>query len=215
MKLMENDYAVLRKFRGESSLPTYLTVVIAMLFREYRVQRWGRWRPSAEAKRRGEVAVRLETLVYRDGLRLEQAIRSLRSSGQTSLSDRAITAMFAELPPRLPLRPVEAGADVLIETPAPAGADDRVLGAEAERQRRSVDHALSQALERLPPEDRLIVRMRFWENMSVANIARGLSLPQKPLYRRIEHALAEVRTSLESSGISRAEVQSLLDHSTA
>src|SRR5919109_1132038 len=55
LKLVEDDYAVLGKFRDESSITTYLTVVIAMLFRDYRVQRWGRWRPSADARRRGPV----------------------------------------------------------------------------------------------------------------------------------------------------------------
>src|SRR6266498_2338556 len=43
LKLIENDYAVLRKFRGESAVTTYLAVVIAMLFRDYRTHRWGRW----------------------------------------------------------------------------------------------------------------------------------------------------------------------------
>src|SRR5215216_1633249 len=46
LRFVQDDYAVLQKFRGESALPTYLTVVITMLFRDYRVQQWGRWRPS-------------------------------------------------------------------------------------------------------------------------------------------------------------------------
>src|SRR5262249_26292549 len=62
-RLLDDDYAVLRKFRGESALTTYLTVVLSMFFRDYRVSRWGRWRPSAAARRRGPLAVRLETLV--------------------------------------------------------------------------------------------------------------------------------------------------------
>jgi len=36
-RIIENDYAVLAKFRGRSSLATYLTVVLARLCREYRV----------------------------------------------------------------------------------------------------------------------------------------------------------------------------------
>src|SRR5215216_3011770 len=67
LKLLQDDYAVLRKYRGASSTTTFLTVVIANLFRDYRVKAWGRWRPSAEAKRRGETAVLLETAIYRDG----------------------------------------------------------------------------------------------------------------------------------------------------
>src|SRR5215211_7323506 len=66
LRLVENDYAILRRFRGESALTTYLVVVVATLYREYRVKRWGRWRPSAAARRAGPVAVRLETLVHRE-----------------------------------------------------------------------------------------------------------------------------------------------------
>src|SRR4051794_1597158 len=63
-RLVDDDYAVLRKFRGDCALTTYLTVVLAMLYRDFRVSRWGRWRPSAEARRRGPAAVALETLVH-------------------------------------------------------------------------------------------------------------------------------------------------------
>src|ERR1051325_11449255 len=44
LRLIEQDYAVFRKFRGESSISTYLTVVITTLVQDYKVQLWGRWR---------------------------------------------------------------------------------------------------------------------------------------------------------------------------
>jgi len=36
-RIVENDYAVLAKFRGRSSLSTYLAVVLTVLYRKYRV----------------------------------------------------------------------------------------------------------------------------------------------------------------------------------
>jgi DNA-directed RNA polymerase specialized sigma24 family protein len=45
--------------------------------------------------------------------------------------------------------------------------------------------------------------MRYWEGTSVADIARALGLPQKPLYRRLERALAALRAALEAAGVSR------------
>lgn len=215
MKLVEDDYAALRKFRGESSITTYLTVVVAMLYRDYRVSRWGRWRPSAAAQRRGRVAVRLETLVHRDGHRLDQAGEILRTSGETELPDGELARILAALPDRAPMRPVEVGPEPLGGAPSAERADDRVLGAEAEAERRAADEALARALARLPPEDRLILRMRFWEELSVADIARGLDLPQKPLYRRIDRALAELRRHLEASGVSRERVRALLGEGAA
>ena len=38
-RVVENDYTVLAKFRGQSSLRVYLAVVIANLYREYRALR--------------------------------------------------------------------------------------------------------------------------------------------------------------------------------
>ncbi|HEY0153710.1 MAG TPA: sigma-70 family RNA polymerase sigma factor [Longimicrobium sp.] len=210
MRLVEDEYAALRKFRGESSLNTYLTVVVSMLFREYRVSRWGRWRPSAAARREGPVAVRLETLVRRDGYGLDQAVEVLRTSGDTDASQGELARMLARLPARTPLRPSQVGADELEHTPGHASADDLTARAESEAERTQLHDALSRALDRLSQEDRLILRMRFWEDLSVADIARGLSLPQKPLYRRIERTLSELRGHLQAAGITPDEVRSLL-----
>ena len=202
LKLVENDYSVLGKFRGESALGTYLTVVIAMLARDYRVQRWGRWRPSAAARRRGRIAVQLETLVYRDGHPLDQAAEVLRTRGETLLSDRELATVFSELPVRSPLRPLEVGAEPLTAIPAPEITDDA--------ERYQIDATLRGALNLLPAEDRVILRMRYWEAMSVADIARALSVEQKPLYRRIDRALGALRQQMEASGLSRQEALALI-----
>jgi RNA polymerase sigma factor (sigma-70 family) len=210
LKLLENDCAVFRKFRGESAMATYLTVVLAMLFRDYRVEHWGRWRPSAVARRMGKLAVRLEYLVYCQEFRLEQAGEVLRSAGGPDLTDRELAQMLAQIPPRGQPRPVLVDEAALAGTAAAGGADEPLERAEADDERRQARHALFEAMERLDPEDRLLVRLRFWEEMSVADIARSLNLAQKPLYRRIERALGQLRRELESAGVSRERVRSIL-----
>jgi DNA-directed RNA polymerase specialized sigma24 family protein len=52
LRLMDDDYAVLRKFQGRSSLKTFLTITLQRMFYDYRIAAWGKWRPSAEAPRR-------------------------------------------------------------------------------------------------------------------------------------------------------------------
>ena len=47
LKLVENDYEVLRKFEGRSSMRTYLTAVVQRHFLDSRTALWGRWRPCA------------------------------------------------------------------------------------------------------------------------------------------------------------------------
>ena len=215
LKLVENDYAALRKFRGESSLPTYLNVVVAMLARDYRAQRWGRWRPSASARRLGDLAIRLETLVNRNGLPLQQAAEWLRTAGLTTLSDLELAGLLRHIPRRTPLRPIEVSAETLTHARDSASADTPLEVQAMNEEREHCRRLVEQALAGLPAEDRLIIRLRFWEDLSVADIARGLSLKQKPLYRRIERLLAELEQELLRAGLRADHLHELLDEPAA
>jgi RNA polymerase sigma factor for flagellar operon FliA len=214
-RLMENDYAVLRKYRGESELTTFLTVVVTRLFHAHARERMGRWRPSAAAERLGQVAKDLEVLVHRDGCRLHEAGERLRSSGRTQMSDGELGRLLAKLPAREPLRPVEVGADPLEHAPGAARADERVSAAESERHRAAVLSALFAAMRTLQPEERMIVRMNLADGRSVADVARALNLDQRALYRRIERLREQLRSTLESQGISRGDVRELLEEASA
>lgn len=210
LKLIEDDYAPLRKFRGDSSIHTYLVVVVSSLFRDYRASHWGRWRPSAAALRAGPLAVRLETLVYRDRCTLGEAARTLRQSGETDLSDAELARMLAQLPVRGPLRPYEAGEAPLEAISADRSADENVATGEAEDTRSTVLAALNRALVRLPEEDRVILRLHYWKGFSVADVARALDLPQKPLYRRIEGILRQLRRGLLAEGVLPEQMRDFL-----
>lgn len=211
LRLIENDYATVRKFRGESSFGTYLTVVVAMLGRDYRVQRFGRWRPSAAAKRQGAVAIRLEHLVVRQGYRLEQAAELMRTAGETSLSNLDLARLLGTIPVRPSLRPVEVDADAVGDLEAPTGSPDTALQQQtASAEREELESRVSTTLGSLSVEDRLIVRMRFWEGLSVADVARGLNLDQKSLYRRLDRLLALLRERLMQSGVTPARIRDLL-----
>ncbi|MGH7648127.1 MAG: RNA polymerase sigma factor [Gemmatimonadaceae bacterium] len=213
LRLVENDYSILRRFRGESSIRTYLAVVVAMCFRDYRVARWGRWRPSAEAKRLGRVAVRLETLVYRDNCTLSEAGQALRSAGVTSDSDGQLGALLKRLPRRTH-RPVEVDSTVIEEVPAATTPATLTDVDETEVARLAASQALGRVLTNLPDEDRTILRLMYWEGLSVADIARALRLDQKRLYRRIARSLHALREPLAAEGVSPAQVREFLSWPT-
>ena len=210
MKIVEGDYAVLRKFRGDCEIKTYLTTVIVQRFHEWTRERYGRWRPSAAAERMGPPAPELEALVYRDGCPLSEAAERLRSAGRTAASDAELARMLAALPARMPLRPGDAGDGPLSVHPAAERADERVRGAEAQARRGSLVAALDRALAALEEEDALIVQLRFAEGRSVADIARGLGVDQRMLYRRVERLRDRLRASMESMGVSREDVRGVL-----
>lgn len=209
-RLIEADYAILRKFRGDSSLRTYLVVVVNNLFRDHIVRLRGRWRPSAQAERMGTVGVALEELLHRKGRTLGEASTELRSRDVCDLSVRRLAELAALLPDREPLRPERVDPVVLERLPGDGGADGEVLGAESAERRVGVLDALESALSRLAAEDRLIIRLRFLEGLTVADIARTLGLEQKPLYRRIERVLRKLRRGLEDRGVTGAGVAALL-----
>lgn len=210
MKLMENDYADLRKFRGDCSATTYIATLVVRRFHEYARERWGRWRNSAAAEREGQLAKELETLVHRDGCTLAQAGEQLRSAGKTELSDAELARILGRLPTRQPMRAVEVGAPLLETAPAAERADAAVRGADLDRQRTGLLAALFKVMEQLPPEERHILRMRFADGRSVADVARALRLEQKPLYRRIDQLRARLRVDLERCGVTAEDVRELL-----
>jgi len=211
MRLMEDDYAVLRGFRGGSGLKTYLASVVVRQFSTYRRAQRGRWRPSAAARRLGTPAMELEQLVQHEGYTLEQAGEKLRTAGLTTLSDTRLARLLGELPQRGPLRPVEVEPTRLLEAePSAARDDERVVAAEAGARHGQMMDALATSMKQLEPEEQLIVRMHFADGHSLADVARALRLKQKPLYRRVERLRVRLRALLESEGLRQDDVRSVL-----
>lgn len=205
LKLLQDDYAVLRKFRGTSSTTTFLTVVISNLFRDHRIKQWGKWRPSAEARRRGEAAVLLEVAVYRDGRTFEEACTAIENNGRLGVSRDDLRKMMAELPRRPARRVMEVMRDD--DVPAEDRADESVLDGERDTVVRAATDALHRALARLDSEDRVIIRMRFFEGFTIVQVARALGVEQKPLYTRLRRILETLARDLAGQGVRSESIE--------
>lgn len=211
VKLIENDYAALRRFRGECDIKTYLATLVVRGFQEYARARWGRWRPSAAAQKLGQAALHLEALVYRDGCSLDEAIQVLTTSGRVTESSRELVRIFGQLPMRKP-HPREDGPRHLDDEPDRSQADSQVVDDEKTERCREVMDVLFRSLSELAPEEQVLVRGRFIEGHSVADIARGLEVPQMPLYRRLDKLLERLRSLLEKAGVRREDVANCIEH---
>lgn len=207
-KLIEDDYRVFRKFRGNSSLHTYLVAVIKHRFLDYRIRKWGKWRLSTQAKKLGPLAVKLETLVSRDGLSIRQAVELLAAGGSAGISRRELNRLATKLPLH-PARRME-GEAILGTLSREESADEETLQGEKERTLQRAWRLVEEALAALPDEDRLVLKMHCLDGFSVAQIARVLGLRQKSLYQRVERSLKELRSRLESAGIDRDRVREVL-----
>jgi len=210
LKLIEDDYGILRKFEGRCNLRTYLTIVIQRLFLDYRISAWGKWRPSAEAKRSGEAAILLELLTQRDGYGFEEACELMETNHQVTLSRAEIEAIAARLPHRVRRRFDSEAA--LTDLPADQPSLDEVM-ADQERAATAarVETALNAAMAGLDSHDRLIFELQFRDGRTVAEIARALLLDQKALYRRVNRLLAELLNALQAVGIDKDQALKIFE----
>lgn len=207
LALVEDDYAVLRKYQGRAALATYLTIVIERLLSDQRMHDHGRWRPSAEATRIGPAGILLETLVCRDRRTLDDALPHVQAL-DASITRASAAAMLERFPERRP-RPVAADLEQIPASRfvAREETDAPLQLAEARRLSRETGRALREALATFDLEDRTILRLRFVAAMSIAEIARATRLPQRPLYRRFESMLATLRRALAAGGITGRDVE--------
>lgn len=211
LKLIENDYRVIAEHDGKSSFPAFISVVVHRLLLDYRNAQWGKWRASAKAIRMGDAAVVLEAMLYRDGLTTEEVIPALRRRWP-DLTRQDIERLATDLPPRLPKPRVvglAAAEHASVET------ENALFSAERESLARSVADVVRRALRAMDSEQRLLLRLRFEGEMSVAEISRALQIDQKPIYRKIERALVAIRKDLQEFGIGDDDLREVLSCGSA
>jgi RNA polymerase sigma factor for flagellar operon FliA len=190
-KLIEDDYAALRSFQGRSKLGTFLTVVVQRLFLDYRIQKWGKWRPLAEVLKLGPAAVELDRLVNRDGQPLPNAVEIVYSHSGGTLTREHLLELATRLPQRQ--RSLFEGIEHLDQIPTHGGVEETLEGQERNRIAKRVRSALTFALREMSAEDRLILKMRHEDGFTVREIAKALHLEARPLYTRFEKCHRRLR----------------------
>lgn len=196
----------LLRFRqdGPARFRSWLVVVVANLCVDWRRKERGRSRVPLSVSHLPELDQQVYRCIYLRRMSREQCTRDLapRFPGLTDATVAAINArLFALLTPQQrwqlsirnrPLQSIacsaEAGDDepaYRIATPDP-GPDE--LAADLEAQCR-----LRDALSRLPPEQRLLLRLRYEQDLTLAEVARLTGQPDPfRANRHIQAALARL-----------------------
>jgi len=205
LRLIDNDYETLGRFEGRSSFKTFVAAVVNRYYLDFQRERFGKWRSSAEARRLGPTALRLESLLYRDGLTFDEACGVLETDPSVVESREELYELSRTLPARV--RRQQSG-----ECEAPERADAASVAEEEERRALGgrVSAALRTALGQLPARDRVLLRLHFEGGLSLADVARALGERQKPLYRRRDALLKTLREQLESAGVDADDARELL-----
>ena len=201
LALIENDYAVLRGFEGRCSIGTYVASIAHRLLADERMHVSGRWRPSAESKRAGEGAMLLEKLVVRDRRPLEEALVLVRKV-DASMTRESAEALLARLPARAQRAQLVALDDHVREQEVgPETVEAGALARDSTAAMGKTNAVLAGALATLPPDDRVLILLRFGHGMRVAAIARAWQCDQQILYRRIDVVVRTLRRHLMAAGI--------------
>ena len=207
IELMADDYARLRKFSGRSRFKTFLTTVVLNLFRDYRNSKWGKWRPSAAARREGPLAIKLDELLTRDGYTLDEAVQVLRVTLKVEETEAEIRRLAEMLPVRR-ARP-EDDESAVHRLVGGKLADAGVEEAEKAELARKAQDALERALAAQDPVDRMVLKMRHEQGFTATRIADALKLDRRKLYRRIERCYRSLRTFIEAEGLQARDILSL------
>lgn len=213
VKLFENDCAVVERYRGlrGAKFRTYIDAVIQNTFRDFCVQRLGKWHSSAAAVRRGPLALELERLVHRDQCPPDEAMARLQTA-HPGVTREELVDILGELRER-PRRQSTISLDATpIDLPAETCADELVVDRERHELSARAAQVIRRFLERLPDNERMMLQYYFESDMQIAQIARILGVPPKPLYRRRVHLLVELRKIMTDSGITERGIDDLIGH---
>jgi RNA polymerase sigma factor for flagellar operon FliA len=207
LKLVDNDYAVLRRFAGRSTMRTYLVSVAEHVFQDWRNSEWGKWRPCQEARRIGPLAVELDRLLTRDLLPYDQAVETLISRGQGTRAE--MDAIRLRLATRQIRRPVDG--EILEDLPATSGAPEESLEhKEYAAQAAKVAAAFTSVFRALPPSDQVIVRLRLQPDLTLDRIARMQGQEPKRFYRYCDKLDDRIHEAINQLGVSTELVKDLL-----
>jgi RNA polymerase sigma factor (sigma-70 family) len=204
LRLVENDYAIIRAFRERSSFGTYMTTVVSRLLNDHRNHEWGKWRDSAEAKRQGNLAIDLERLIVRDSHSLDEALAILAPK-YLGLTRETLEEIATRFPKRHRRRTVSLQEQP--ESKAVTEPHDPVTHTELAK---SISQVVNRFVQSLSKEDQVLIQLRFGCDMPVPQIARTLHEDTQSLYRRLRTHMGSLRVALEAAGVSAQDVARLI-----
>ena len=211
-KLIKDDYRVLREFKQRSQFRQFLIAVVSHELLDYRIRKWGKWRPSAAAQRMGSTALLMEKLVHRDGYGIHEAIEMARTNHGVKASSEQLREVIHQLPPRrhrLFERPQNRD---LVERGEAGNVESRVIERELKPLAERLQPTFSKALGDLSAEQRVLFRLFYREGFTWSQIAKVRGFRRRRLYNAKDAMHRKLRGALEAEGIDWAALERLLEN---
>lgn len=196
-RLIENDYQKLAGYRGRGPLKCYLATVIARLGMDYCDKLWGKWRPTAAARRLGRPAIALERLLIRDQLAWSEAVQLIKES--QGVSEKRLETIYGLLPNR-PARRFEDEQSLRLVAAPGSNPQQALFSQELKQQWQAIEQLLEKALASLTEEESLILKLHFEDGLALSKVSQLLGI-EESIYHRKDRILRQLRQDLEGEGV--------------
>src|SRR5215203_6138698 len=125
-----------------------------------------------------------------------------------SLSRAELEQMAASLRRTAERRRV--GEEELLRIPIDGQVESRIEQGERAHTEERLRELLTPLLRSLPARDRLLLKLHYWDGLSMAAISPVLGRPQRELYSVRDKCLKRLRRHLEEAGLSPDRVRGLI-----
>lgn len=214
--LQRNDYRVLRQFKGDAKLSTYITTIIARQAVDLVRKKLGRNREKERAQKFGSIGMIIYEKVILQDCSLPEIYTELKARGAISRSLEELDAIAEKIKGKksnltfsLGDNPVvkngvtvnEGGEYIIPDTKN----DPQELLIEQQRKQK-LDEVVKDIIAQLNGEERIILRMRFPANdkekpEKVERISKVLGISEKAIYKRITRILKKCKNILDQKGV--------------
>lgn len=209
LRLVRDDYAALKQCRNWNNPKPFLRVLISRVALDWMVSQWGKWRPTALARRLGPAAVLLERLILRDGMSRDEAILIALNADELTESREELMDFLAALP--LAPRSHTVRLDDQVDVPGVKSAGGSAATDESLSRLRQILDAMQDEVQRLGAQDKIIIKMKYFDGFKGRQIAETVRETEQWVFRCIYKVMKTIRTRLEARGIEWSEVRELFD----
>jgi RNA polymerase sigma factor (sigma-70 family) len=222
-RLKADDWKSVRSFSGKSTFSTYLRVLTGRMLEDFARSRFGRVRPPSWVKVLGGVWSKLFSALCLERLQVAEAVEVVYQRQKASSKDEIEDAAYSLLS-RIPGCGREQGLEVTYDENFPAASSGK-SGIESGLEEKELREVLAVILDLegeegvvlpgerfaglkkvridLQPEEKLILRLCFQDDLSVVAAGRMIGLNRNQAHGKMRRLLARIRRAFEQSGLDR------------
>jgi len=206
--LAENDWAILKKYRGDASFATFVKAVVIAELENFAAKKFGRRRPPLWVTRLGGLWEKLYIALCHEGATADEAAEFVRAN-MTGVSGAEAKAAARQLLRRIP--GTETAATPLENAPpSPTRESGEALAMLLQplldggpQTVGALGKAWRAANFNISSEERLFLKMCCQDGLPVAQAGRLLGMGRFQAAARMRHLLARLRRECERAGLYR------------